>query len=328
MKSWWQGTHRLPTWRKAGVNESFCVRDVKVIKLNSKWAKILVPKVGEVRFRLSRGLPETYGMARITLDRALRWHVSFSSIPIDKNRIKTGNIVGIDRGVTNTLATSDGQMLQVPTLPKLIAKQKSLQVTMSRQVKGSKRRAKTKAKLGLNYARICDRRNDWVEKTTTRLVANYDLIVFEKLNTKNMIRRPKPKTDPDNLESFLPNGARAKAGLNRAIVRSCWGKLEKAIEDKAKESKVTFIRVDPRYSSLECRKCSHIAKENRESQAVFKCVMCGHENNADINAGQVILARGLRVLASTPGPGACRPPVGARSSPPYVAARTSKVEAA
>ena len=278
MKNWWQGTHRRPTWRKAGINEGFCVRDVRVVKLNGKWAKILVPKVGEVRFRLSRGLPETYGMARITLDRALRWHVSFSSIPIDKNRIKSGNIVGIDRGVTNTLATSDGQMLQVPTLPKLIAKQKSLQVTMSRQVKGSKRRAKTKAKLGLNYARICDRRNDWVEKTTTRLVANYDLIVFEKLNTKNMIRRPKPKTDPDNLESFLPNGARAK--------------------------------------------------ENRESQAVFKCIVCGHENNADINAGQVILARGLKVLASTPGPGACRPPVGARSSPTLSAARTSKVEAA
>ena len=267
-------------------------------------------------------------MARITLDRALRWHVSFTSIPVNRDRTKTQNIVGIDRGVTTTLATSDGQMLRIPESPKLLTKQKRLQVTMSRQVKGSKRRAKTRAKLGLNYARITDRRNDWVEKTTTKLVANYDLIVVEKLQTTNMVKRPKAKENPDNPGVFLPNGARAKAGLNRAILRSCWGKLEKAIEDKAKQSGVTFIKVDPRYSSLECRKCSHIAKENRESQAVFKCVMCGHENNADINAGQVILARGLRVLASTPGPGACRSKTGARSSPTLSAARTSKVEAA
>ena len=221
-----------------------------------------------------------------------------------------------------------GARLLDPFTWRLIVEAKRFCLVISLGKVGTKRRAKTKAKLGLNYARICDRRNDWVEKTTTKLVANYDLIVVEKLQTTNMVKRPKAKENPDNLGSFLPNGARAKAGLNRAILRSCWGKLEKAIEDKAKESKVTFIRVDPRYSSLECRKCSHIAKENRESQAVFKCVMCGHENNADINAGQVILARGLRVLASTPGPGACRPPVGARSSPPYVAARTSKVEAA
>ncbi len=328
MANFFSGSHYFPTWRKAGVNESFCVRDVKVVKQNSKWASILVPKVGQVCFRLSRALPYKYGMARITLDRAGRWHVSFTSIPEGKDRVKTGNRVGIDRGVTNTLAMSSGQTLQVPTLPKLIAKQKSLQVTMSRQVKGSKRRAKTKAKLGLNYARITDRRNDWVEKTTTKLVENNDLIVFEKLNTRNMVKRPKAKENPDNLGSFLPNGAKAKAGLNRAILRSCWGKLEKRIEDKAKESKVTFIRVDPRYSSLECRRCSHIAKENRESQAVFKCVMCGHENNADINAAQVILARGLKVLASTPGPGACRSKTGARLSPPYVAARTSSSEAA
>ncbi|EQD25856.1 DNA (cytosine-5-)-methyltransferase, partial [mine drainage metagenome] len=88
MKNWWANTHRRPTWRKAGLNEGFCVRDVKVIKLNSKWAKIYVPKVGEVRFRLSRAIPDKYGMARITLDRAMRWHVSFTSIPVNRDRRK------------------------------------------------------------------------------------------------------------------------------------------------------------------------------------------------------------------------------------------------
>ncbi len=55
-QNWWKnpGHFSHPTWRKAGLNEGFCVRDLSVRKLNRKWGEVLVPKAGWVRFRLSR----------------------------------------------------------------------------------------------------------------------------------------------------------------------------------------------------------------------------------------------------------------------------------
>ena len=54
-----------------------------------------------------------------------------------------------------------------------------------------------------------------------------------------------------------------------------------------------LFRSDPRHTSQTCNKCSHVARENRESQAIFKCVSCGHFDNADVNAAKNILVRGL-----------------------------------
>ena len=54
-----------------------------------------------------------------------------------------------------------------------------------------------------------------------------------------------------------------------------------------------MVLVDPRHTSQTCNKCLHVARENRESQAIFKCVSCGHFDNADVNAAKNILVRGL-----------------------------------
>jgi putative transposase len=53
----------------------------------------------------------------------------------------------------------------------------------------------------------------------------------------------------------------------------------------------------PHNTSRTCPACSHIAKENRQTQALFLCVDCGYENNADVVGAINILARGYRVLA-------------------------------
>jgi putative transposase len=70
--NWWGGTHRRPRWRKKGQDEGFCIRDVTVKRLNRRWGEVTVPKVGSVRFRLSRPLPAKFGMARVTLDASKR----------------------------------------------------------------------------------------------------------------------------------------------------------------------------------------------------------------------------------------------------------------
>ncbi len=304
--AFFNGTAGPPTWRKRGHHDGFCVRDTKVRVQSRKWAEIAVPKLGWVRFRLSRPLPlGKLGMARITCDSGGRWHVSFPAPqPAVPDAGRSGRSVGIDRGVATTLATSDRQMFRAPIMRKREQKRLArLQRTLAHQQKRSNRREATKAKIGQLHQQVADRRRNWVEKITTRLVANYDLIAVEALPVRNMVRKPKPKPDPDNPGQFLPNGAAAKAGLNRSIYANCWGLIGQRLEQKMSASATTLVAVPAAYSSLECRKCGHTSQENRKSQAGFRCQACGHADHADINAANVILARAVK-LAPTPGPGA------------------------
>jgi hypothetical protein len=202
-----------------------------------------------------------------------------------------------------TIATSDGQMFRAPRMGKREqAKLARLEREKARRGKGSARRKVVVARIAALHQTVADRRRDWVEKITTRVAANYDVVAVEQLPIRNMVRRPKPKPDPDNPGQYLPNGAAAKAGLNKGIYANCWGLFAKRLGQKMKACGTTLVEVPARYSSQQCRKCGHTAKENRQSQTVFLCVACGHGDHADHNAAQIVLARALP--APTPGPGA------------------------
>jgi putative transposase len=293
--------------RKHGTR-GFVIRDTKARRVNRRWGKVHVPKCGWVRFRWTRGLPGKLGMARVTLDRSGRWHVSFPAPQPALDRQPTGAVVGIDRGVRSALVTSNGQQYRAPRISdRRAARYLALQRRLNRQRKGSRKQEKTRRAMARMTARVTDRRRDWVEKISTRLVLEQDVIVFEKLNTKGMARRPKPKPDPDQPGAFLPNKARAKAGLNQTILASCWGLLARRSQEKAAASGAVVVYADPRFTSQQCHACGHIAAGNRDSQAVFRCQQCGHEDHADANAARNILARGLAttgVPAHAPGHGA------------------------
>lgn len=112
-----------------------------------------------------------------------------------------------------------------------------------------------------------------------------------------MTRRPKPNRDPETSGAFLPNGARAKAALNRAIMSSCWGGLERRLTHKTTrtpaDNQSELVKVNPRNTSRTCAECGQTAGENRESQAVFTCGACGHQAHADTNAAINILRRAI-----------------------------------
>jgi len=306
---------RKPRFRSRKKSQGFVVRDVRTRRVSRHWGEVQVPKCGWVKFRWSRPLPQNPGMARVTLDRAGRWHVSFPAAqPAVRRAPGPYPAVGIDRGVRTAMVTSDGQHYRAPRISdRDAARYLALQRKLARQEPGSRRREKTRRKMAAVTAKVTDRRRDWAEKISARLVAGHDLVVFEKLNIPGMVKRPAPKPDPDRPGGFLPNRARAKAGLNRGILASAWGILGTRTRQKAEAAGAAVVFVDPRFTSQQCRLCGHIAPENRESQAVFRCVACGHADHADVNAARNVLARGLAltngegVPAHDPGHGNKRP---------------------
>jgi transposase len=130
---------------------------------------------------------------------------------------------------------------------------------------------------------------DWAEKTSTDIARRFDLIRVEDLQIKNMIRSAKGTRDNRG------RNVRAKAGLNREILRSGWGLLVRRLEEKAPGR---VERINPGFTSQRCWMCGQVDPKSRESQAVFVCTACGYADRADVNAagniaaGHAVTARG------------------------------------
>ena len=287
-RNWFGGSHGRPTWRKRGRNDGFCIRDSKMRSVGKKWAAVWVPKCGWVRFRLSRGLPGRVGMARVKANSAGQWHVAFSASPVPIQCQVTGSTLGIDRGVANTLASSEEEFWHIPGLShKQVGRSLRLQRQLSRQTLGSRRRQATKLKLGRLRVKEQDLAKDWAEKTTTQLIQKNDIIVLEDLRIQQMTK------SAHGTPAKPGRRVRQKASLNRAIMRQHWGLFARRLEDKANLCGVEVVKVPAPHTSDRCRKCEYQDKGNRESQAVFHCLGCGHREHADVHAAKHILKLGM-----------------------------------
>ena len=294
MRNFFNGTHRRPTWRKAGLHEGFrqvAVKAHHIQCLNRRFGRAWVPKVGWVRFRLSRPVPEGVKSYRITCDRAGRWHIAFAHVPQLIPRPCDGSVVGIDRGVAVAAALSTGELLHAPGPSRGEAKRlKVLQQRLARAKRGSNRRARTKRAIAKLTAREADRRRDWVEKATTDVARRFDTIRIEALDVRSMTRSARGTVQQPGV------GVAAKRGLNRGISRSCWGRFATRLQHKASGR---VEQISPAYTSQRCCACGHVAPGNRQSQAVFECQACNAGPcNADVNAarniaaGRAVTARG------------------------------------
>ena len=294
MQNFFAGTHRRPTWRKAGKHEGFRQVTVKphhVERLNRRFGRVRVPKVGWLRFRLSRPVPEGVKSYRITRDRAGRWHIAFAHIPAPIAGPRDGSVVGIDRGVVVAAALSTGELLHAPSLTRGEVKRlKVLQQRLARGKRGSNRRARTKTAIAKLKAREADRRKNWVEQVTTDLARRFDTIRIEALDVRAMTRSARGTVEQPGVR------VAQKRGLNRAISRSGWGLLAARLQHKASGR---VEQIPAAYTSQRCSACGHVAPGNRKSQAVFECEACtAGRCNADVNAarniaaGRAVTARG------------------------------------
>jgi putative transposase len=123
------------------------------------------------------------------------------------------------------------------------------------------------------------------------------MLVVEDLAIANMVQRAKPVPDPNAAGQFLPNGGRAKSGLNRSISDAGWGHFVSILRSKAEDAGRTWIEVDPRHTSDGCENCAYAAPENRVTQADFVCQRCGHTALADEHAARNIHRAGLALHA-------------------------------
>jgi len=245
-----------------------------------KNSKLYLPKIGEVKAIFHRGM--IIGKIK-TVTVSCIADQYYASINYDDGAkeqlgVNNGQVVAVDVGVKIFAQVSNGEKIIVDKahdLSKDIARVKKLQKSLSRKQKGSNNRKKVKLKLAKAHLKIKNKREDFLHKVSHKLSEN-QAVKFKSLKIKNMSKSAK-----GTIESPGQN-VKAKSGLNRSILQQSWGKFFEMLEYKLKRNGGKLIKVDPKYSSQTCPKCGHISKENRKTQAKFKCVRCQYCGEADV----------------------------------------------
>ena len=201
--------------------------------------------------------------------------------------------IGVDRNV-GQCTDSDGKVYEMPNTDRTEAKIKRYQRKHARQRKGSHRRRRTGHKLGKLHRKRARTRDAATHETSRKLADKAQTVVLEDLDVKGMTRSAKGTVDNPG------TNVKAKSGLNRAILASGWGQMERKLAYKAGG----LVKVPAPYTSQTCCRCGHVDRHNRISQARFRCVACGFTANADHNAAINILGLyGASVSARPPARG-------------------------
>ena len=184
--------------------------------------------------------------------------------PVDKS----GDWLGVDLGIANIAADSDGEIYSGGHLNGLRKRHAKLRARL--QAKGTKsakrlarKRRRKERRFAQNVNHVIAKRLVAKAKDTGRGIAIEDLKgIRERITVKKAQRRVQHSWAFHQLRSF--------------------------IEYKARLAGVPVIIVDPRNTSRTCPKCGHVSKANRRSQALFRCVSCGFAGPADTIAAENI----------------------------------------
>ena len=253
---------------------------------------VRLPKIGDVRFALSRPLPSEPSSVTLTRSASGVWHVSFVvEVPDPDPLPETGRVAGIDLGLTDlaAIAYSDGTREKVASPRHLRSKERKLaraQRELARRQRGSANRAKSRVKVARIHEKVAATRLDHHHKLASRLVRENQAIGLETLSITGL----------------------ARTRLARSIHDAGWGILVRLIEEKARERGRTVVRED-RFSptTRTCSVCGVLSGKKSLSIRVWQCEHCETRLDRDYNAAvNILVAAGLAETLNACGPGVRR----------------------
>ena len=157
--------------------------------------------------------------------------------------------------------------------------------------------------------RIRNIRENFAHRASAALTREFGMIGAEKLQLQDMTAKAKGTKEKPG------KNVRAKTSLNRKMLDKSFGGLRRKLEYKAEERGGRFFQTPYAYTSQACNQCAEVDGDNRKATARFKCVHCGHKDDAQANAAKNILAVARKVAAD---------PEAAENIPPGRSDKTKK----
>jgi putative transposase len=220
---------------------------------------------------------ETFPVKQIKRVRLLRradgYYVQFG-VQVERkcDHVETGSMVGIDMGLKVFYTDSDGEQIENPRhYRKAETKLKRLHRRVSRKQKKSKNRKKARQRLAKASLKVQRQREDFARKTANALVSSHDLIAYEHLQIRSLVKNHK---------------------LAKSIHDVAWGQFLGWVKSYGIMHDVAIIAVAPQYTSQDCSGCGERVKKTLSTRT-HVCPSCGLVLDRDENAAINILAKAL-----------------------------------
>ena len=259
-----------PRFKGVGWYKSFTYPQVG-FKLDC--SKLTLSKIGSIRIFKHREVEGKIKTCTIKKDLLGHWYAILVSEMEDVPQVEPKVAIGVDVGLKNMVALSDGTAIQYPRY--YVQAEKKLAVAqreLSRKKKGSINLQVAKTRVAKLHQKIQNHRDEFLHQVSRKLVDSADLIVFENLNISGMLKNHH---------------------LAKHIQDHAWGKLIQFTQSKAAKAGKVVELVDARYTSQKCSQCGIIVPKTL-AERVHRCPNCGLEMDRDINASLNIRTLGLR----------------------------------
>ncbi|NBG87238.1 IS200/IS605 family element RNA-guided endonuclease TnpB [Isachenkonia alkalipeptolytica] len=247
-----------------------------------------LPKLGLVKFRKSQDPKGRVLNATIRKNAGGKYFVSLLLEEEIQPLPKTNSAIGVDLGITDFAILSDGQKIDNHKFTsKMEKKLQREQRKLSRRghlakEKGinifeAKNYQKQKRKVARLHEKVMNQRKDFLNKLSTEIIKNHDIICIEDLHTKGMLRNHK---------------------LAKSISDVSWSGFVNRLQYKADWYGRKVIKVDPWFPSSQiCSACGHKDGKKPLNIREWTCPVCAARHDRDINASKNILTEGLRIQA-------------------------------
>lgn len=267
--NFFKGRAGFPRFKKKSNRGSFNVPQNVIISDG----KLIIPKFKEgIKVKLHRDLVGAVRQCTLSYTPTGKYFVSIlcdsGKEKPSKPKVTEEKAIGVDLGIKDFAVTSEGEYISNPKfLRNSIGRLKVLQKRASKKQKGSENRKKANKRVAILHEKITNQRQDFLHKTSTKLIRENQTICLESLGISNMVKNH---------------------SLAQAISDVSWGEFNRMIEYKAEWYGVNILRIGRFSPSSKTCKCGKINKELKISDRAWECKSCGVVNDRDLLAANNI----------------------------------------